>query len=319
MNVLAVTSMYPSEKAPTYGIHVHEQIDSLRGLGLSVDVLKIGGATPSAGRNAVKYLHASRVLRQMIAAAPPDVIHAHYGLSGAIGSLQRRIPVVTTFHGSDTGYVPWQARISWAVARLTTPIFVCAEGANRLGIRGADVIPCGVDVSRFRPIERSLARKLLGWDESRRYVLLPGSRQQPVKGPGLFDEVIERVRVDDGDVVGVSLEQTPRSKVPLFMNAADVTLMTSESEGSPVTIKESLACVTPVVSVPVGDVPRLIESLPGCTVAGRDPESLGSGVIAAFAAPRSPILRQRADVYALSRVAERVVAVYDSIITKVTR
>jgi teichuronic acid biosynthesis glycosyltransferase TuaC len=308
--------MYPSEEAPAYGAHVHAQIDSLRALGLSVDVLKIGGAIPRQGRNAAKYLHALMVLRQIIAAGPPDVIHAHYGLSGAIASLQRRIPVVTTFHGSDTGYVPWQGRISWAVARLTTPIFVSAEGASRLGVRGAAVIPCGVDVSRFRPIERSAARKLLGWDESRHYVLLPGSRQQPVKGADLFDAVIKRVRLVVADVVGVSLEQTPPSSVPLFMNAADLTLMTSESEGSPVTIKESLACLTPVVSVPVGDVPRLIGSLPGCTVAGRDPEALAGGVIAALAAGRSPALRRRAAIYALSRVAERVAALYESILAK---
>jgi teichuronic acid biosynthesis glycosyltransferase TuaC len=316
MNVLAVTSMYPSEEAPAYGTHVQEQIESLRALGLAVDVFKIGGAIPGNRRNAAKYLHALTALRQTIAAAPPDVIHAHYGLSGAIASLQRRVPVITTFHGSDTGYVPWQGRISWAVARLTTPIFVCAEGANRLGVRGAPVIPCGVDVSRFRPIERAVARKLLGWDESPHYVLLPGSRQQPVKGANLFDAVIERVRLEVGDVVGVSLEHMPPSKVPLFMNAADVTLMTSESEGSPVTIKESLACLTPVVSVPVGDVPQLIASLPGCTVASRDPESLARGVIVAMGAGRSPALRQRAAMYALSRVAERVAALYESILAK---
>jgi glycosyltransferase involved in cell wall biosynthesis len=158
--------------------------------------------------------------------------------------------------------------------------------------------------------------KLLGWDESPHYVLLPGSRQQPVNGANLFDAVIERVRLQVVDLVGVSLEQMPPSKVPLFMNAADVTLMTSESEGSPVTIKESLACLTPVVSVPVGDVPRLIASLPGCTVAGRDPESLARGVIAALGAGRSPALRERAAMYALSRVAERVAALYESILNE---
>lgn len=55
MNVLAITSMYPSQDAPVYEARVHEQIDSLRALGLSVDVLKIGGAVPRNGRNAAKY------------------------------------------------------------------------------------------------------------------------------------------------------------------------------------------------------------------------------------------------------------------------
>jgi Glycosyl transferases group 1 len=128
-----------------------------------------------------------------------------------------------------------------------------------------------------------------------------------VKRADLFDAVIERVRPEVGDVVGVSLEQTPRSKVPLFMNAADMTLMTSESEGSPVTIKESLACLTPVVSVRVGDVHELIGSLPGCTVADRDPEFLALGHRGIC---RSPISHtpSASCCYTLSRVAERIAA-----------
>lgn len=31
----------------------------------------------------------------------PDIIHAHYGLSGLFANLQRKVPVVTTYHGSD--------------------------------------------------------------------------------------------------------------------------------------------------------------------------------------------------------------------------
>jgi hypothetical protein len=72
MNVLAITSMYPSEDAPVYGARVHEQIDSLRALGLSVDVLKIGGAIPRNGRNAAKYSDACRraAMRRMLGAVP---------------------------------------------------------------------------------------------------------------------------------------------------------------------------------------------------------------------------------------------------------
>ena len=50
------------------------------------------------------------------------------------------------------------------------------------------------------------------------------------------------------------------------MNAVDVTLLTSDWEGSPGAVRESLACQTPVVSVPVGDVPNVLSGLPGCAV-----------------------------------------------------
>jgi teichuronic acid biosynthesis glycosyltransferase TuaC len=305
MNVLVLTNMYPKESAPGYGAFVQEQVESLRALGISMDVVAIDG--PQGGK---KYVRAVGSLRRALAGDRFDLLHAHYGLSGAIALSQRRVPVVTTFHGSDTGYVRWQRHISWVVARLTTPIFVTHDGADRLGITGAAVIPCGVDTEQFRPIDRREARRLLGWEEGGRYVLLPGSRRQLVKRPDLFDAVLERARVETTDLVGVSLEQIPRHRVALIMNAVDVTLLTSDSEGSPVAIKESLACSTPVVSVPVGDVPRLIEGLPGCAIAQRDPQVLARAVVAALSSDRSPELRERVMPYSGQLVANQIAAVY---------
>src|SRR6478672_130274 len=110
--------MYPKEDTPGDGAFVQEQVESLRALGLSIDVLAIDG--PKGGK---KYVRALRSLRGALTEDRFDLIHAHYGLSGAIALAQRHVPVVTTFHGSDTGYVRWQRYISWVVARLTTPIF----------------------------------------------------------------------------------------------------------------------------------------------------------------------------------------------------
>jgi teichuronic acid biosynthesis glycosyltransferase TuaC len=305
MKVLALTNMYPTEDGHIEGTFVQEQVESLRALGLSIDVLGIFGP-----RGATKYVSALRALRRALAVQPFDLVHAHYGLSGAVALSQRGVPVVTTFHGSDTN-VPWQRNVSRVVARLTTPIFVTEDGAARLGVGNATVIPCGVDLKRFQPVDRSDARRQLGWDESRTYVLLPGTRRDLVKRPDLFDAVLDRARRDGHDFIGVSLEQMPRDRVALTMNAVDVALLTSDSEGSPVAIKESLACGTPVVSVPVGDVPSLIEGLPGCAVAPRDSDALSRAVVAAVAAGRHPELRERVKLYALDRIAPRIAAVYD--------
>lgn len=308
MNVLVLTNMYPTGAAPGDGAFVQEQVESLRALGLSIEVLTIEGQ-----RGAKKYLRAVAALRRVVRRHRFDLIHAHYGLSGAIACSQRLIPVVTTFHGSDVGYVRWQGHVSWVVSRVSTPIFVTQEGAARLGIAGASVIPCGVDTARFRPMDRREARRLLGWEETGRYVLLPGPRRQPVKRADLFDAAVERARLEAGDLASVSLEDTPRAEVALIMNAVDVTLLTSDSEGSPVAIKEALACSTPVVSVPVGDVPRLIEGLPGCAVAPRDAEALGRAVVRALGTNRNSELRERVMPYANELVAERVARVYQRV------
>jgi glycosyltransferase involved in cell wall biosynthesis len=76
------------------------------------------------------------------------------------------------------------------------------------------------------------------------------------------------------------------------MNAVDVTLMTSHFEGSPVAIKESLARTTPVVSVPVGDLPELLDGLPGCAVVPRDPVLLANAVLQALECGGDSALRQ---------------------------
>ena len=66
------------------------------------------------------------------------------------------------------------------------------------------------------------------------------------------------------------------------MNSVDVTVMTSDYEGSPVAMRESLACLTPVVSVSVGDVPELLAGLPGCAVVERSPRPLADAIVGAL-------------------------------------
>jgi glycosyltransferase involved in cell wall biosynthesis len=226
------------------------------------------------------------------------------------------VPTVVTFHGSDTGYVAWQARVSWFVARVTTPIFVSREGARRLGCANAAVIPAGIDPERFRPRSASEARAALGWSHRGPLILLPGSRANVRKGAELFDAVVQEVRCSAPDVESVTLEGFRREQVADVMNAVDVTLMTSHSEGSPVAIKESLACMTPVVSVPVGDLPEILADLPGCAVVPRDAPALATAVLAALDAGGDPALRRRALLFSGRRLAERTVALYESVLAR---
>ena len=54
------------------------------------------------------------------------------------------------------------------------------------------------------------------------------------------------------------------------MNAADVCLMTSFSEGSPQFIKEAMSCGAPIVSTLVGDVNELLNDIEGCFICSFD-------------------------------------------------
>src|SRR6266566_7262889 len=124
MHVLVVTNMYPSSAEPWFGSFVRDQVDDLAGLGVELEVLHFDGRSDRRA-----YLHAAREVRARLHRARYDVVHAHYGLSGAAVVLaQPRVPVVVTFHGSDYGGPAWQRLVSIAVARRAAPVVVSEEG-----------------------------------------------------------------------------------------------------------------------------------------------------------------------------------------------
>jgi teichuronic acid biosynthesis glycosyltransferase TuaC len=313
MKVLCFTNIYPSEKEPSAGCFVRDLVEDLRTLGVDVHILAFSGR-----ERRTEYAAAGRALRRTIAAGGFDLVHAHYGLTGALAVSQRSVPVIVTFHGSDTGNprVRWQGWLSWFVARLGTPVFVSRDGALRLGCPNAAVIPAGVDVELFRPRPAAEARAALGWRDRGRYVLLPGARANPDKGVRLFDAAVDEARTRAQDLTAVSLEGFSREQVADVMNAVDVTLVTSNFEGSPVAVRESLACTTPVVSVPVGDLPELLSGLPGCAIVPRDPVALADAIVHAFASGRDSTLRERAKRLSRRRVAERTISVYESVLAR---
>lgn len=305
MRVLIVTNMYPTPAEPAFGSFVKEQVDDLRRLGLHVDEVVFDGRARST-----EYARTVGVVRRALRADSYDVVHAHYGLSGAVAALARpRIPLVTTFHGSDYEGPAWQRWVSTAVVRRSSAIVVSESGRRRLFARDAAVIPMGVDTALFAPMERADARRRLGWDEAGRYALLAGARRNPVKGAALFDAAVSRVP----GLEGKTLEGLPRPDVALALNAADVLVVASLREGSPLTVRESLACTTPVVAVPVGDVPAVLEGLPGCAVVRRDAAALAAAIATALELGRDPRLRQRAEVTSRDAVVRRVVSVYEAV------
>jgi teichuronic acid biosynthesis glycosyltransferase TuaC len=308
LRVLVVTNMYPTTAEPHFGCFVRDQVDDLRGLSADVTVLAFDGR----GRKR-RYAGAARRLRRALRRGRYDIVHAHYGLSGAVAALQLAVPVVTTFHGSDA-WVPWQRRVSWLVARRTQPIAVAPVIAANLGVSDAPVIPCAVDLELFAPIDRAEARRALGWPQDRPCVLFPAARNDRAKVGNkrvdVFDGMVERLRQSVPGAHAASLDGLPRAEVALAMNAADVVVVTSLWEGAPVVVKEALACETPVVSVAVGDVPAVVAGLPGCAIVPRDPATLAQAVQRALGAGRDSQLRESMHAYGRRPIAERVLGVY---------
>jgi glycosyltransferase involved in cell wall biosynthesis len=308
MRVLVVANMYPTPDDPWFGCFVRDQVEDLRELGVDVDVLSFNGRERTS-----EYLRAIPRTRARLRASSYDLVHAHYGLTGAAVALGRpRSPQVTTFHGTDYSGPAWQRLMSRAVARRSTCIVVQDEGRTRLSAPHAAVIPMGVDTQHFRPIDRAEARRRLGWEPDAHYALLAGSRLNPFKRADLFDAALEVARQTVPDLRPAELHGLDRDGVLNSLNAADVVVVTSDHEGSPLAVREALACTTPVVSVTAGDVPAVIAGLPGCAVVERTPAAIAGAIVEAISAERSSVLRDRAELTSRATIAKRVRDVYTS-------
>lgn len=305
MRILVVASFNMGRFAP----FIIEQACALQETGCEVEWLGLQGKGVSG------YLKNLPDLKEKIKGFGPDVIHAHYGLSGLLANLQRKVPVVTTYHGSDIND-PSVFRFSKMTMRLSAwNVFVSRK---TLGIanpkRKFALIPCGIDMSELQLTEKEAARSRIGLDGGKRYVLFAGAFDNMVKNAELAKEAMSCLQ--DVSVELLELKGYNRDEVTLLMCAADAFLMTSYSEGSPQVIKEAMACGCPIVSVDVGDVRERVEGVEGCYVAkSNDPQELAGLLLKTFAFEgktkgREKIIADRLDN---KLVAGRLVEIYNKV------
>ena len=234
------------------------------------------------GKGIWGYLKNLPRLKRKIRAFRPDVIHAHYGLSGLFANLQRQIPVVTTYHGSDINEKKLLPLSKMAMRLSAWNIFVSQKTlAIAKPKKKYSLLPCGIDFSELQLTEKSEARRRMKLDDNKRYILFAGAFDNEVKNALLAQKAVEEMQ--DTDVDLLELNGYSRDEVTLLMCASDAFLMTSVTEGSPQVIKEALACGCPIVSVDVGDVKERIDGVEGCFIAEtRESEELASLLQKAF-------------------------------------
>jgi len=196
--------------------------------------------------------------------------------------MQARTPVIITFHGSDLqGIRDTKGRVTLAghilkwvsrfVAQRADEVIIVSEHMQRyLPSRAYHVIPAGIDTQLFRPLDQDEARRQLGLPLAKHIVLFVGDPQRPEKRYWLAEAVMDQIRSRLPSAQLVVASGVPHSKMPLYMNASDALLVTSSSEGSPVAVREALACNLPVVSVDVGDLRYRIGAVSGCVLCEND-------------------------------------------------
>jgi glycosyltransferase involved in cell wall biosynthesis len=137
-----------------------------------------------------------------------------------------------------------------------------------------DVIPCGVDLEVFKPRNQAEARAYLGLPEKRRIILFPFDPRRKIKRYDLARAAIDRLASNGHDIELLVVNGVKNDLMPFYYNAVDALILCSDSEGSPTTVKEALACNIPVICTNVGDLDELARKIPGIYICNKDEEAL---------------------------------------------
>ena len=328
MRVLAVTNMYPTRSTPTRGTFVEQQVKSLKEIGIEVEIMLIDRI--HGGMREYRKLPAR--LRTTIEMFKPDVVHAMYGgvMAAQVTQTVKDRPTLVTFHGSDllgehlSGlkrqlFASFGVWASCRAARKASGVIVVSKNLRdalpkTIPPNRVNIIPCGIDLGRFKPMDSVICRAQLGWDPSAFHILFPANNGDPVKRPALAQAAVNEVKNFGVHTELHYLQGLPYDKVPTWINASDMILLTSLHEGSPTVVKEALACDVPVVSVDVGDVSERLRGLNGCYVSAADPQILAGNMIRVYSGSRRVASRSSIEEFSLGVIACRIKQVYESVI-----
>ena len=253
-----------------------------------------------------------------------DVVHSHYWLSAWVGrelSQAINVPHVVTFHTlslikmqSRAGEIEQTERPFVEAEVMATADRIIAfsphERDSMARLYGADackvsLVPCGVDLEVFRPLDQKSVRSRLGLNGEK--ILLYVGRVEPIKGLDLLVETAAQMDSTEGVrmmVVGADVNgdremhrvkqlakerdledkidfvgQVDHDDLPLYYNAADVCVVPSYYESFGLVALESMACGTPVVATRVGGLSTIIHhGRTGYLKSWRCPEAFANSV-----------------------------------------
>ncbi len=248
-----------------------------------------------------------------------DIIHAHFtwpsGYAGVKLGKNFGVPAVVTAHGYDVYDLPFRdkyysEKIIWTLKTCDHVMTVSRSNLNiiigKLGVpeNKVSLIPNGFDGMLFRPMDKKHARKELGLPLDKKIVLSVGNLV-PIKGHEFLIRASRAVLNNKKDVLFVivgggplrkKLESLvgelgvgehflftgprPHEEIPLWMNAADLFVLPSLSEGNPTVMFETLGVGLPFIGTTVGGIPEVIISEDyGLLCPPADPDCLAEKIL----------------------------------------
>ncbi|MBW4472826.1 MAG: glycosyltransferase family 4 protein [Stenomitos rutilans HA7619-LM2] len=221
----------------------------------------------------------------------------------------------------------------------------CASTSSLLQEVPVEVIPYGIDLEQYKPIERSLARHILNLPQDKQLILFTAARATTDRRKGfhLLREALEHFKQSDWakktELLVVGASQSTDSialglptrylgrliddvALALTYAAADVFVAPSMQDNLPNTVMEAIACGTPCVAFNIGGMPDLIEhQRNGYLAQPFHTEELAHGIAWILADPErhhqlAEAARQKAEQeFALKTQASRYVTLFHQLLT----
>ena len=315
IKVLHITTNYPTPEYPIFGIFVKEQVESLEKQGVDCDVFYCDGK----GRGFWQYLSYVPRLWWKSLFGGYDLLHCHHALSAILlwltgAPLFKKVILSYQNDPSNEWGDRWFRRFN-----RRFKAFIVKNRSDYLRYPKVHYLPNGCNESFFRPLDKLECRRRLGWDPARKYIIFMDSKRgvRTQKRKDRFDAAVGILRNEYGyDAEPVVMLNVARDLVPIYLNAADLHMISSDFEGSPNSVKECMCCNTPVVSTDVGNVKDMIGDIPGAYVTESTPEALAAACdkVLSSAVPFGGRDAFLAKGYGMDAVAERLVKLYENIV-----
>jgi D-inositol-3-phosphate glycosyltransferase len=299
-----------------------------------------------------------------------DIVHSHYWLSGVVGErLKARwgVPHLTMFH--TLAEVKSRSRISeWEPDVRIQAEHAIVQQADRIIAAGSDekellvrlygaaperisVVPCGVNLDLFQPVDQREARRELALRDDDRILLFVG-RIEPLKGIDILLGAAAELALEhecsvliiggdssaqQGEIaylrnlaarLGIAervrfLGAVDHQRLPLYYSAADVCVVPSFYESFGLVALEAMACGTPVVASRVGGLAGTVrDGETGYLIPWRCPEPFAERIELLLGNEElrrafGRTAREAVERFRWANVAEQVIGVYRELIERV--
>lgn len=368
IELLMVEDIDPSNpKMGGIATYTHQLLGYLSKAGIKVTVLGVSNGNGYRGVEGITFtpvIHKIKYsgyeyLLKLILKAPflhipkSVIIHAHHpGNMLPFSLFHKKNPKILTIHGQVLEKIRLKRNIvtrfiyqlveSYVLKHVDIIIAVDEVTGNFYQKRypwmaKPKIIPTGIDLDRFKIMDRSAVRKKYGFKPGDKIIAYIG-RLEKEKGLELLLDCLVKVKkampetvilfVGDGrdrrqlenhaerlnlDRVFFLGMKEPEI-IPEIINCADVLALCSVCEGSPMVVKEALACGVPVISTNVGDVCQLIRNEKTGKIVPRDEDEFAHALIDVLrAGDREKISKECVSVaagYSIDLTCSKIVALY---------